>query len=219
MVDIFSEIDAELKADRARRLMRRYGGYVLGAVLAIVLVVAAQQIYLYWSGTQRDNLAEEYQRARLSPTPEIDLTPITETSGGYAMLARFAKAKAVAESDPSEAEAIYLSLADDTSLAQLYRDAALILSVVNAADATDPDTLMSRLERIEITGGDSPWAAIRTELLIGLALKKGDEAGARAYLQEWQDTTDFASQQRSERLTTLNAVLNQNTARDSALNQ
>lgn len=217
MVDIFSEIDAELKADRARRLMRRYGGYVLGAVLAIVLVVAAQQVYLYWTGTQRDNLAEQYQRARLSPTPEVDLTPITETGGGYAMLARFAKAGVVAESDPAAAEALYLGLADDTNLEQIYREAALILSVVNAADATDPDTLMARLERIEVA--DSPWATIRTELLIGLALRKGDEAGARAYLQEWQDTTEFASQQRAERLTTLDAVLNQNTARDSALSQ
>ena len=212
MVDIFSEIDAELKADRARRLMRRYGGYVLGGVLAIVLVVAAQQGYRYWAEGRRDTVAEQYQRARLSPTPEVDLTPLTEQDGGYGMLARFAQAAAIAESDPSAAEALYLGLADDTSIAEVYQEAALVLSVINAADATDPATLMARLERVAVS---SPWGAIRTELLIGLALRTGDETSARDYLQEWQDGTEFLAQQQSPRLLTLDAILNQNTPLDA----
>ena len=208
MADIFSEIDAELKADRARRLLRRYGGYVLAAVLVVIVVVAIRQGYLYWADGRRDALAEQYQRARLSPTPEVDLAPITETSGGYAMLARFAQASALAENDPVAAEAIYLQLADDTNLDPVYREAALVLSVIHATDATDVDTQIARLEQIQTSG--SPWAALRTELLVGLALRKGDRAQARAYLQGWQDDSAALAEESAARLAVLDALLNQN---------
>ena len=206
MADIFSEIDAELKADRARRLLRRYGGYVLAGVLAIVVVVSARQGILYWTDSRRDAVAEQYQRARLSPTPAVELSPITETNGGYGMLARFAQAAALAEDDPVAAEAIYLQLAGDTGVDPLYREAALVLSVIHARTASDTDTLIARLE--SISPHSSPWADIRTELLVGLALSKNDRAQARAYLQEWQEESDAFGLDRDSRLATLDALLN-----------
>ena len=205
MADIFSEIDAELKADRARRLLRRYGGYVLAGVLAVIVVVAMRQGYIYWTDSRRDGLAEQYQRALLSPTIAEDLTPITEARGGYAMLARFAQAAALAEEDSEAAQSVYAQLAADTRLDMMYREAALVLSVIHAGDGADTDTLIGRLETIPASG--SAWSAIRTELLVGLALQKGDRELARGYLEEWYDVSSSIQQNAADRLTTLDAML------------
>ncbi len=45
---LFEEIDDELRQDRAHKLWRAYGQYVIGAVLALVIGVAGYQGWHPW---------------------------------------------------------------------------------------------------------------------------------------------------------------------------
>src|SRR4029079_17960726 len=48
MTDIFTEVDEDLRRERAKKLWERYGVYVIGAAVAIVIVVAGYKIWEAW---------------------------------------------------------------------------------------------------------------------------------------------------------------------------
>ncbi len=207
MSDIFHEINEELRADRARMMMRKYGGYILGAVAAIIILVGARQGYIHWQDGKRGALANQYRAALLSETPVADLMPLSEKSGGYGMLAGFQRAALLAETNKTEAEAVYLALADDASLKPLYQDIALILSVINAPENVSVDERVARLERISSL--DNPWHGLRLEIMVGLSLEKGDLIAAKNYLEEMQNLSARLSPESNRRMQILATALAQ----------
>ncbi|MEC8216455.1 MAG: hypothetical protein VX135_04520, partial [Pseudomonadota bacterium] len=76
----------------------------------------------------------------------------------------------------------YLEIAADTSVAALYRDAATVLSVMNAPESSNPADLQDRLE--PLANGSGPWRPLALELSAALDLKAGDRGAASAKLQE-----------------------------------
>jgi hypothetical protein len=100
------------------------------------------------------------------------------------MLARFATAADLAKTDQKAAEALYMALAEDSDLAQVYQDAARLLSVIHSADTT---TVAERLDRLaQIDKASSLWASLVKEWQIALYLETGDMASTQRSLQEWK---------------------------------
>ena len=184
MADIFDEIDEELKQDRAKQVWARYGKYVIAAAAAVVLGVGASQGYTAWQQSQAETAANIYSSALAADDAvtalEADLGQMTD---GYALLGRFQIAAGKADAgDAAGAESVYLEIAGDAGVDSLYRDAATLLSVMNAPDGSDAGALQGRLA--PLADGTGPWRALALELSAALDLKAGDRAAAAAKLQE-----------------------------------
>ena len=49
MADIFDEIEEDLRRDRMKEIWQRYGNYILGLAVLIIIGVAGRQGYNYWT--------------------------------------------------------------------------------------------------------------------------------------------------------------------------
>lgn len=180
MADIFDEVNEDLKRDQMQLLWSRYGKYVILAVLAVVLSVGGRQGYITWKERQTSTVANAFHNAlAVDDVKTALMAELDQLSPGYAMLAKFRIAAAQALSqDYAAAEAGYLALSTDTEVKQLYQQAAILLSVMNAPVNRNVDELATRLAALE--GQAGPWQAMALELAAGLALRSGDEIAAVA---------------------------------------
>ena len=165
MADIFDEIDEELKQDRAKQVWARYGKYVVSAAAAVVLGVGASQGFTAWKQSQAEASADLYSQAIASDDAVTMLeASLGDLTDGYALLGRFRIAAGKADDgDAAAAEGVYLEIAADASVAALYRDAATVLSVMNAPESSNPADLQDRLE--PLASGSGPWRPLALELL------------------------------------------------------
>jgi hypothetical protein len=178
MNEILNEIDQELRQERMKQLWRQYGMYIIAATVAIVLFVAGRQGLVAYQELERNNAADNYHAVLASVENDALADLASEGSEGYPLLARFRlAAKAATEGDAVAAEEIYLGIAGDDAISTVYRDAAIILSVMNAAEGGDASLLSSRLE--SVASGQGAWALLAMELQIGFALEQNDVAKAR----------------------------------------
>ena len=186
MDEFINEIDREMRAERWRQLWKRYGVLVVAAALAVVLSVAGRQGLVAWREGARDTAANSYMQA-MEDGGAAALEAIAREGGeGYPMLARFQLAVRLAEAgDAAAAEQAYLELARDSGIGRGYRDSALLLSVLNAGPGT---TVPVREERLApLAESDGPWRFLASEVMIGLALERGDAAAARERARRLRD--------------------------------
>ena len=178
MNEILNEIDQELRQERMRQMWRQYGVYIIAGL--------SRLYFSLLEGRGWSLIRKVPAILLLMPIIQLCLMPVMKhcpvsaagDGEGYAMLARFQLAADAANSgDKAAAEAAYLALAADESLGLVYRDAALILSVMNAADGTTADELDRRLNPVASNQGG--WAMMAMELQIGVALKAGNIQRAR----------------------------------------
>ena len=63
VVDIFDEVDEELRAERAQQLLKRYSGVILAAAVLIVGAAAGWQGWRWYEARQDRNAAAQYMAA------------------------------------------------------------------------------------------------------------------------------------------------------------
>ena len=206
MNDIITEINQELRQDRGKALWNKYGIYVIAGVIAIVVVVAGRQAYVGYETRTRTNAANAYLAA-VEAESVAALDAIAAGEGeGYAMLAKFTQAALLAEQGDAGAEAAYMAIAGDDRLNAIYRDAALVMSAMNAAPSTSADDKLQRLVRVGNNPG--PWQNMALEMMIGYALEKGDVATARKHYETLRFATNLSADV-NQRLVLIDAVLGQ----------
>lgn len=184
MADIFDEIDEELKRDRTQILWAKYGKYVISAVVAVIAAVALSQGYASWTKSQIEQAATNYDAALKADDVGAALeTALPSLTDGYAMLAKFRAAAAKADADDMiGAEQAYLALSTDKSIDAFYQQAALLLSVMNAADGANAAELQARL--LPLTGAAGGWQGLALEHSAALDLQAGNTAAAKAKLEQ-----------------------------------
>jgi len=185
VVDIFDEVEEDLRAERAQRLLKRHGGAIAAAVLLIVAAVAAWQGWNWWEGRRAAETATSY----ISAMSAADRLRPGETQGraqagsafarlagkapeGYATLARLRAAALIADAgNLPTALTIWDSVAADRSADPLLRDLASLNSVQHQLDAGDPAVLEARLK--PLIAPDNPWHALALEAQGLLEMRTG----------------------------------------------
>ncbi|WP_018390301.1 tetratricopeptide repeat protein [Ancylobacter sp. FA202] len=183
MADIFNEIDEDLRRERFGRLWTRYGAYLIGFAVLIVVAVAGWRGYEWWR-LQQDQAAGAQFEAAMKLSAEGKTTEAEaafaalEKDGtrGYRILARFQAADELAKTDRATAVADYDALARDASISPLMQNVAQVRAALLLVDTAPLADIEGRMKPL-----DTPAGAFRHSAreLIGLAqYKAGDYAGA-----------------------------------------
>lgn len=190
------EVDEELRRDQLADLWRRYGRIGLGAVVAGLALLAGVLGWRHWQESQAaatsQQLNDAYDALGAGKTAEAAKQLATIATSGrpiYRALAQSVQAD-LALRDVSgaggaaklkEAAAKFAAIAQDTSVPQPLRDAALVRQTSAEFNTLPPDTVISRLGPLAVKGG--PWLGSAGEMVAIAQLEKGKPAEARAMLQ------------------------------------
>jgi len=178
---LLKEIDEELRHERMAELWRRYGNYLIGAALLVVVAVAGHQGWKSYDASRRQEASRQYaEAARIAAAQDAEkaFAQMTQTAPkGYALIARFREANLAAQQgDGARAATLYRKLATDGGVESPYRDLALLLAVLNDADRAEPRALRQEIGRL--TTDASPWRYVARELAALLLLRAGEDKNA-----------------------------------------
>ncbi len=191
MADIIDEINEELKQERMQALFAKYGKYVGAFAAAVVAIVVASQAYTLYEQSSRETAANAYFSALGEDEIGASLAAASgDMNDGYLMLSEFVTAAELVRNEQSaEAVALYNAIAADSSNRQIYRDFATLLAVRHASETADADTLLAQIA--PVAEAASPLQGLALELQADIALKSGDVAAAKSYLEQIGDLQDI----------------------------
>ncbi len=191
MPDIFDEVEEDLRADRARALLVRYGGVLVGAALMVVAGAGGWQAWRWYDGKRVAVVAETYlagmriadeQKGAARNAAAADFASVAATGAdGYRTLARLREAGLKADAgDLAGASALWDQVAGDADADRLLRDLANLQWAIHHVDAGDPAAVEQRLA--VLASPVNPWHALAEEAQATLALRQGKTDAARATL-------------------------------------
>lgn len=178
------EVDEDLRRDQAQAFAKRYGTWIVGAIL---LFLAAVGGYLYWQDRQAKLAAADSETlsaamndiasqrtANVGPTlDKLGKSP----SEGIATEARLTQAAVALESgNRASAIALYRSISADSGLAAPFRDLATLRLAALEFDSIKPEVAIDRLKELAKPG--NPWFGSAGELTAMAMLKQGRNADA-----------------------------------------
>ena len=179
MSDIFREVDEDLRRDRYGKLWKRFAPFIIGVA---VLIVVGTGGYRYWQYSQGQKSAQagdelltaiDAGNAGNHDQALQELAKLSNSIGGYPMLARMREAGEMAVSGEKEkALQAFSAIANDTSIDQQFRDVAAIRAGYLAVDLETRDQVADRVEAL--TDAASAMRAAAWEIMGLAAWKAGD---------------------------------------------
>lgn len=195
---LLREVDDELRHEQYVRLWKLYGNHVIGAALAVVLVVAGYQGWRSWQAklrqdestlfaTAQELIAKGDKRSGMDILAKLGV----EGHAGLAVAARAMRADILAQGgDTGLAVAAWEEIAA-SGAPQIFRDLAIVKEALLTLDTADPAAIESRVA--PLAAADRPWHYAATEILAMAAAKKGDRQRAAELYKQLAD--DFKAPQ------------------------
>jgi hypothetical protein len=187
VVDIFQEVDEEVRREQLHKLWERYGIFVIAAAVAVVFAVAGWRGYEWWVTKQAAQFGDAYvaaetlsEQGKPAEAQAAFARLASEGTAGYRILARLNEAAALAATDPKAAVAAYDEVTADRSVAQPLRDLAAVRAGLLLVDSAPLSEMVARLE--PLTGPDATFRHTARELLALAAWRTGDTATARHWV-------------------------------------
>jgi hypothetical protein len=183
--DIFDEVSEDLRADRARSVLRRFGGLMIAAML---ITLAAVGGYTWWQDQQQESantVALRFlaaQKASERALPPKDLAQqfadiAAHGPDGYRLLASFQLAALDWDAGRHDkATAAWHAISADTHAPQLLRDLATVTSVQHRVDSGDAAALKAELLPVVQGNGAFKPMAVQVQALLDLRLGRTKEA-------------------------------------------
>ncbi len=215
MTDIFNEVDEEVRRERLKKLWERYGVYLIGLCVLIVVGVGAWRGCEWWQGKQAAQSgaafeqAVELAQAGKHQEAEAAFAKLANSgTAGYRILARLREAAELAPTDRAAAVKAYDEIAADKNAGQIIADLATVRAGYLLVDTAPYSELLGRLE--PLTANDRTFRHTAREILALSAWKAGDMTAAR----KWTDMimadpqTPAGARSRAEVLSELIAASN-----------
>jgi hypothetical protein len=179
MSDILREVDEELRHERYKKLWDRYGLYVVGAAVLLVLAVAGWRGWEWYAARQaaesgaRFEAAMQLSREGKRAEAEAAFNQLTKDgAAGYRTLARFRAAVEAAKGDAKAGVAAFDAIAADTSLEGPMRDIARVQAAYLLVDTASVAEIKGRMDPLAVPGGAFRHSANE---VIGLAHYRAGE--------------------------------------------
>jgi hypothetical protein len=182
----FREVDDEVRREQMATAARRYGVLL---VVVVVLALIALAGGLWWR-SHRDAVAGERGEQLVAAmaslgagqdakaAPPLQALAHTDTKG-YAPLARFLQADTLVKNGKNPAAAAaFLAIANDGSVPQQFRDAAMLRATSIDFDTITPQTALARLKPLAVPG--KPWFGSAGEMagVAYMRMNQPKQAGA-----------------------------------------
>lgn len=173
------EVDEELRKEQAAALWRRWG-LAIAALVALGLAIFAG--YLYWQHQQREAAGREGEQLQLvwdnlaaGQTQKVapQIAELTKSdSSGYRAVALFTQADLLLQkNDLKGAAAKFGAIAADQSLAEPFRQLALVRQTMAEYDTIKPDQVVARLRGVAVP--ENAYFGSAGELVALAYLKQG----------------------------------------------
>lgn len=196
VADIFDEVEAELKAERAQKLLVKYGVWLLAAALLAVGLAAGWQVWQWYrlrhdratAAIYLDAMFAAEQPGENGQHPQAKLAiddfarVIRRGPDSYRALAQLQQAGLAAQrGDQAGAAAMWGAVAADGAADPLLRDLASLLMVEHQLDTGNPEALRERLAPLALPS--NPWHSLAQEAGALLDLRQGHPDQAKRTLQ------------------------------------
>ncbi|MGH6754478.1 MAG: tetratricopeptide repeat protein [Bradyrhizobium sp.] len=188
MTDIFQEVSEDMRRERAQKLWSKYGNYVLGAAVVVVLGVAGNVAWQHYQQQQADAAGARFQEAIALAQAGKTADAASALSGlakdgnaGYQTLARFRLAAETATDKVDDGIKAYDVLAADPSIDPLLQGLAKIRAGYLMVDTASYADLSAKIEPLAAAG--QPWRHSAREILGLSAWRAKDLANASKWYQ------------------------------------
>lgn len=179
MSDIFREVDEDIRQEKYRRLWNRFGPWVIGVAVLIVIGTGGYRGWLYWQEQQSQAAGDTFFDAiQLSDADNYQdaaalYGELESAIGGYPALAQLRRATDLANAgETQEALEAFDAVAGDTGQLEGVRNVAALRAAYLAVDTATYTEIADRIERL--TGATDPFRSAARELL-ALSAWKNDE--------------------------------------------
>jgi len=197
VVDIFDEVDEDVRRERMQALTKRYGPLLGGGVAVILVVVAG---LTFWRQHQ-EQAAQEAGAAYLAAARVLQQDQeageaafaeiAAEGPAAYPVLARFKQAEALAAAGGRGAALDVLNGIESLDTQERYKELARLLALGLRSYEESPETLLPLVE--PLAAPDRPWRAMALEQAAALEWKMGLKAAARARWEMLSKNVDTPS--------------------------
>ncbi len=190
MSDIFKEVDEDLRHEQLKKLWDRFGPFVIGLAILIVVATAGYRGWVFWQEKQAQATGDRYLAAlKLSDQGKHDeaiaaLKAIEANgSGEYPVLAGLRVASEMAATGKTtEAIAEYDAIATKNGIPDGVKALARLRAAALLVDTAPLADLEKRISDLASTG--NVWRHNARELLGLDAWRVGDYQAARKYFDE-----------------------------------
>jgi len=186
VVDIFQEVDEEVRREQLKKLWDRYGNLLIAVCVLIVAGIGAWRGYDYWQAKKAAETGVAFEQAAIlaetgkHKEAEAAFAKIAaEGTTGYRVLARLREAGEMAQTDKNAAIQAYDALAADKSIGPVMQDLAAVRAGYLMVDTAPYLQMAAKLE--PLAAQDRMFRHSARELLALSAWKAGDTSAARKW--------------------------------------
>lgn len=176
MVDVFDEVEEELRKERYQALLRQWGPWVGGAAAAIVVAVAGYQVWEWRSGATAAAASEQYMDAASAleegdlESAEAGFAALAQSGPrGYAALALLRQGEIALEQGRADEAGQLFEQAAERAPEATTRQLAQYKAALARFNTLSYDDLTIRLN--PLTEGAAPFGALARELMAAAAMR------------------------------------------------